>query len=167
MRLHFSSHTTLDPFALSNVDRTGCPTTRHSTIGYVHSLEETLSLGVQKNSMQFLDQHTEVEYCTMANTIAEFLWMSFILNELHIIILSSPILYSDNLSALHMTVNLVFNAWSKHIELDYHFVRERIAHELLVTQHVSSDYQVADLFTKPISKVALHYLHNKLCLRPQ
>ena len=69
----------------------------------------------------------------MANTTAELTWMSFILKDLHIPLASTPTLYCDNISALHMTINLVFHACSKHIELDYHFVRERIALGLLVT----------------------------------
>jgi hypothetical protein len=88
----------------------------------------------------------------MANTTAELTWLAFILKDLRITLSSPPILYCDNLSALHMTVNPVFHARSKHIELDYHFVRERVARGLLVTQHISSVNQVADLFTKPMSK---------------
>ena len=56
-------------------------------------------------------------------------------------------LYYDNLSALHMTINLVFLARNKHIELDYHYVRERIALGHLVTHHIPTNNQVADLFT--------------------
>ena len=76
---------------------------------------------------------TEVEYRAMANTAAELTWMSFILKDLHIPLASTPTLYCDNTSALHMTINLVFHARSKHIELDYHFVHERVALGLLVT----------------------------------
>jgi len=103
----------------------------------------------------------------MANTTAELTWLAFILKDLRITLSSPPILYCDNLSALHMTVNPVFHARSKHIELDYHFVRERVARGLLVTQHISSVNQVADLFTKPMSKAALQYFRNKLCLQPR
>ena len=54
-----------------------------------------------------------------------------------------------------MIINPVFHARSKHIELDYYFVRERVALGLLVTQHISTEKQVTDLFTKPMSKAAL------------
>lgn len=50
---------------------------------------------------------------------------------------STPVLYCDNISALYMTINPVFHARSKHIKLDYHYVRERVALGLLVTKHVS------------------------------
>ena len=93
--------------------------------------------------------------------------MSFILQDLHISLASTPTLYCDNTSALHMIINPVFHARSKHIELDYHFVRERVALGLLVTQHISTEKQVADLFTKPMSKAALSNFQTKLCLQPR
>lgn len=100
----------------------------------------------------------------MANTTAKLTWMTFILKDLRIAMTSPPIIYYDNLSALHMTINPVFHARSKHIELDYHFVRERFARGLFITQYISTDNQVADLFTKPMSKAAFQYFRTKLCL---
>jgi hypothetical protein len=58
----------------------------------------------------------------MANTTAEITWLTFLLKDLNIPLKSTPVLYCDNLSALHLTINPVFHARSKHIELDYHFV---------------------------------------------
>ncbi|RVW23875.1 putative mitochondrial protein [Vitis vinifera] len=87
--------------------------------------------------------------------------------DLHIPLASTPTLYCDDTSALHMTINLVFHARSKHIELDYHFVREQVALGLLFTQHISTEKQVANLFTKPMSKAALSNFQTKLCLQPQ
>ena len=66
-----------------------------------------------------------------------------------------------------MTINPIFHARSKHIELDYHFVRERVSMGLLVTRHVSSTLQIANIFTKPLCKAALHHSRNKLCLQPR
>nr|XP_034924377.1 uncharacterized mitochondrial protein AtMg00810-like [Populus alba] len=150
MGLHFSSHITLDLFAFSDADWAGCPTTRRSTTGYCTFLGGNLISWCAKKEHTISWSSTEVEYHAMANTTAELKWLVFILKDLCITLSSPPILYYDNLSALHMTVNPVFHARSKHIELDYHFVRERVARGLLVTQHISSGNQVADLFTKPM-----------------
>ena len=101
----------------------------------------------------------------MTNTTVELTWMSFILKYLHISLASTPTLYCNDTSALHMTINPVFHARSKLIELDYHFVRERVALGLLISQHISIEKQVADLFTRPMSKAALNNFRTKLCLQ--
>jgi hypothetical protein len=88
----------------------------------------------------------------MANTISEVTLMTFILKDLHIPVQSPPILYCDYLNALHMTVNPVFHARSKYIELDYHFVQEQVVIRQLVTKHVFTNNQVVDLLTKPMLK---------------
>ena len=60
----------------------------------------------------------------MANTVAGLMWLTFILKDLRIPMACPPVLYYDNLSALHMTINPIFHARSKHIKLDYYFLRE-------------------------------------------
>ena len=165
--LHFTSHTTLDLCAFSDADWAGCPTTRRSTTGYCTFLGKNLVSWCAKKQHTISRSSTEAEYRAMANTAAELTWLSFLLADLRIPLASPPLLYCDNLSALHMTINPVFHARSKHIELDYHFVRERVALGLLVTHHIPSTEQVADLFTKPMSKSALAYFRAKLCLQPR
>ncbi|RVW91769.1 Retrovirus-related Pol polyprotein from transposon RE1 [Vitis vinifera] len=75
--------------------------------------------------------------------------------DFHIPLAFIATLYCDNTSALYMTINPVFRACSKHIKLDYHFVCARVALRLLITQHISIEKKVANVFTKPMSKVAL------------
>jgi len=103
----------------------------------------------------------------MANIAAELTWLTFLLRDLRVPQSQPSILFCNNLSALHMTINPVFHARSKHIELDYHFVRERVSMGLLVTRHVSSSLQIVDIFTKPLCKTVLHHFRNKLCLQPR
>lgn len=69
----------------------------------------------------------EAEYRALASAAAEITWLSFILRDNGLYLRQPPTLFCDNISALHMTVNLVFKARTKHIEIDYHFVREKVA----------------------------------------
>ena len=102
----------------------------------------------------------------MASTAAELTWLSFLLRDLGIPLSCPPILHCDNLSALHMTVNPVFHGRTKHIELDYHYVHGKVALGSLETRFVSSTNQVADIFTKPLSKLPFLALRTELGLCP-
>ena len=59
-------------------------------------------------------------------------------------------LWCDNLGATYLCANPVFHARTKHIEIDYHFVRERVADKLLNIWFIPTGDQVADGFTKPL-----------------
>ena len=93
----------------------------------------------------------EAEYRAIASAAAELTWLTYLWCDLGLSTHSSPILFYDNTSALHMTINPMFHARTKHIELDYHFVHEKVTTGALTTQYVPSQSQIADLFTKAIS----------------
>uniref|UniRef100_A0A2N9GNK3 Reverse transcriptase Ty1/copia-type domain-containing protein n=1 Tax=Fagus sylvatica TaxID=28930 RepID=A0A2N9GNK3_FAGSY len=127
-------------FGFSDADWAGCPNTRRST--------------------------TEAEYRAMASVTAEFTWLTYLLRDLGFSLPQPPVLFCDNTSALHMTVIPVFHARTKHIELDYHFVREKVAAGALTTCYVPSQSQLADLFTKAVSKDTFHKMRIKLGVLP-
>ena len=70
---------------------------------------------------------------------------------LHIKIDQPPVVFCDNLSAIALSFNPVQHQRTKHIEIDIHFVRERVAGNQLVVQFVSSKEQFADILTKGLS----------------
>ena len=59
-------------------------------------------------------------------------------------------IYCDNLSNIQLAKNPVFHARTKHIEVHYHFVRERVLSGEVELQYVPTDRQTADIFTKPL-----------------
>jgi hypothetical protein len=142
----------LDLYAFSNVDWAGCPTTRRSTIGFCTFLGSNCISWSAKKQPTVSRSSTEAEYWAMASTAAELTWISFILRDIGVYQAQPPVLFCDNLSALHMSVNLVLHARTKHIAIDYYFVREKVALGTLLTRFVPSSLQIANLFTKPLSR---------------
>lgn len=109
---------------------------------------------------------SEVEYRALASIAAELTWISFILRDIEVHLSNTPTLYCDNISALHMTVNPVFHGCTKHVEIDYHFVWEKVSPENLVTQYILSDCQITDIFTKALPRQSLEFLCSKLGFSP-
>lgn len=70
--------------------------------------------------------------------------------------------WCDNIGATYMTANPVFHARTKHIEVDYHFVRERVARKLLQVEYISTNDQVADGFTKTLTVKQLEMFRKNL-----
>ena len=92
----------------------------------------------------------EAEYRAMTNATFELVWIKQLLQELKFCKVSPIKLVYDNQAALHIASNSVFHEWTKHIEIDYHFIREKLVEGVIVTKFVNSNYQLADVFTKSI-----------------
>ena len=108
---------------------------------------------------------TEAEYRALASTTAELMWFIHLLKNIgHCV--PSPQLYCDNISAIHMAKSPVFHHRTKHIEIDVHFVRERVASGALSLAHILGSDQIADIFTKSLCAVTFALNRAKLCLGP-
>jgi hypothetical protein len=93
---------------------------------------------------------TEAEYKAVANTIAEIMWIQILLQELGIKTPQAAKLWCDNIGAKYLSTNPVFHARTKHIEVHYHFVTERVSRKLLEIYFVPSTDHIADGFTKAL-----------------
>jgi hypothetical protein len=81
---------------------------------------------------------TETEYKALANATVEVMWIQTLLQELKVPLPRSAQLWCDNIGSTYLTSNPVFLAQMKHIEVDYHFVRERAAKKLLEVRPIST-----------------------------
>jgi hypothetical protein len=94
----------------------------------------------------------------MANGVAEATWLRQLLLELHQPLQRATVIYCDNVSAVYLSTNPVQHQCTKHVEIDLHFVRERVAAGAVRVLHVPTTSQFADIFTKGLpSSVFLEF----------
>jgi hypothetical protein len=92
------------------------------------------------------------------------MWIQTLLDELGASQSKAVVLWCDNIGATYISVNPVFHARTKHIEVDYHFVRERVAQKLLDIRFIALGDQVANGFTKSLSTRQVEVFHYNLNL---
>jgi hypothetical protein len=153
--LHRTSNTTLA--AYSDADWAGCSDDRRSTGAYCVFLGSNLMSWSSRKQPTVSRSSTEAEYKVVANTTAELLWIRALLLDLGIGLSSTPTLWCDNIGATY-----VFHARTKHVEIDFHFVRDRVADKSLNIRFIPSSDQLADVLTKPLVSKRFQLLCSKL-----
>jgi hypothetical protein len=134
--------------AYSDADWAGCPDSRRSTSGYCIFLGDNLVSWSSKRQTTVSRSSAEAEYRAVAHAIAECCCLRQLLQELHAPISTTTVVFCDNVSAAYMTANPVHHRCTKHIEIDIHFVREKVALGQVRVLHVPSTHQFPDFMTK-------------------
>jgi len=98
----------------------------------------------------------------MASATCELIWLNQLLKELQFGEVTQMTLICDNQTALHISSNPVFHERTKHIEIDCHFIREKIISRDIKTELVNSNNQLAYIFIKPLRGPRIVYICNKL-----
>ena len=104
----------------------------------------------------------EAKYRSVAYSIAEAVWLRQLLVELHHPIERATVIYCDNISAVYMMSNPVQHRRTKHIEIDIHFVREKVAFGEVRVLHVPTSAQFADIFTKGLPAASFTNIRSSL-----
>jgi hypothetical protein len=156
----------LDIIAYSDADWAGCPNTRRSTSGYYVYLGGALVIWSSKRQATVSRSSAEAEYCAVANAVADCVWLRQLLNELGFSPPKAMVVFCDNISAVYMSTNPVHHRGMKHIKLDIHFVREKVALGDFRVVHVPTTQQLADIMTKGLPAASFQSFRSSLCVLP-
>ncbi|XP_050909345.1 uncharacterized mitochondrial protein AtMg00810-like [Lathyrus oleraceus] len=163
LHLYPSSITSLVSY--TDADWGGCPDTRRSTSGYCVFLGDNLLSWSSKRQPTLSRSSAEAEYRGVANVVSESCWLRNLLLELHCPIHKATMVYCDNISAIYLSDNPVQHQRTKHIEMDIHFVREKVARGQICVLHVPSCNQIADIFTKGLPLILFQDFRDSLSVR--
>jgi hypothetical protein len=163
--LHLFPSSIDDLVSYTDADWGGCPDTRRSTSGYCVYLGDNLISWSSKRQPTLSRSSAEAEYRGVANVVSESCWIRNLLLELHCPVRKATLVYCDNVSAIYLSGNPVQHQRTKHIEMDIHFVREKVARGEVRVRHVPSCYQIADIFTKGLPLILFEDLCNSLSVR--
>lgn len=100
----------------------------------------------------------------MATMCCELKWLKCLIAFLSVSHLKPMLVYCDS-QALHITANPVFHECTKHIEIDYHFIRYELSFGHISTHYVSTREQLTDILTKGLDRAQFDYLSGKSTIR--
>jgi len=162
--LTIHSNSFMHLYGFADADWEGCSTTRRSTTGFCTYLGSNLISWSAKRQSTVSRSSTEAEYRALASATADLTWVSFVLRDIGIGLSAPTSLFCDNKSAIALSLNPVLHARTKHIEVDFHFVREKVASGSLIVSYIPSARQLADIFTKSLPRYLHFSLRTKLGL---
>ena len=121
-----------------------------------------MSLGVLRSRRLFLVRvrKLSIEICLLPRH--EMVWLQSFVQDLGITIPMLMPMHCDNQAAIFIAGNLAFHERTKHIEIDCHFIREKVLMGVIYTPHVSSSDQLTDILTKNVIDVSYDCLGSKL-----
>jgi hypothetical protein len=107
-------------------------------------------VGIVRNNQQVALLNTKVEYKGAIIVACELVWLQKLLSDLGQSMDAPVVIYYDNINSILLVNNLVYHVRTKHIEVQYHFIREKILAKEIDFIHVNTEDQVADIFTKAL-----------------
>lgn len=158
LKLHYKFDSPLVLNGFCDASYGNCLDTRRSFSGYVFQLGDSTISWRSRTQRTVAHSTCEAEYMALALATKQYIW---ILRGIHRFLGDEvpAAISTDNTAAIELANNPKLNDASKHIDIAYHFTRERIEDGLLTLLHVSSAKNLADICTKGLPRPR----HSDLC----
>ncbi|KAF1327258.1 Integrase catalytic core protein, partial [Globisporangium splendens] len=151
--------------AYSDSDYANCPDTRRSVGGYVTMLGDSPISWLSRKHHTVVLSTTGAEYVALCHCMQEMIFLKLLLKGLGFPTTTSLTIREDNQSCIKISNNPELHERSKHIDIRYHFVQEKVERHELVVTYCSTKQMIADIFTKALDKHQFRALREGLGVR--
>ncbi|RVW46154.1 Retrovirus-related Pol polyprotein from transposon RE1 [Vitis vinifera] len=162
--LFFRKTENRDTEVYSDADWAGNIIDRRSTSGYCSFVWGNLVTWRSKKQSVVARSSAEAEYRALAQGICEGIWIKRVLSELGQTSSSPILMMCDNQAAISIAKNPVHHDRTKHVEIDRHFITEKVTSEMVKLNYVPTKHQTADILTKALPRPNFEDLTCKLGL---
>ncbi|GJU49555.1 hypothetical protein Tco_1219110 [Tanacetum coccineum] len=150
--------------AYADVDYARCQDTRRSTSRSAQFLGDKLVSWSSKKQKSTAISSKEAEYIALSGCCSQILWMRSQLTD-YGFKFNKILLYYDNKSAIALCCNNVQHSRAKHIDIRYHFIKEQVENGIVELYFIRTEYQLADIITKPLPRERFNFLIDKLGMK--
>lgn len=138
---------------------------RKSTTGYLFKLYNNTISWNSKRQQSVATSSTEAEYMALYEGVKEACWLRSILSNIKLNLNEPTIIYEDNNGCIAIANNPTDHKRTKHIDIKYHFIRDKIQEKLIALEYISTGEQQADMFTKALAAVKFGLNRDKIGLQ--
>ena len=160
--LYFKKNSSRQVEIFTDADWAGSMTDRRSTTGYCSYVWGNLVTWRSKKQSVVARSSAEAEFRAMAHGICEGIWLQRMLKELSMPSEHAMNILCDNKAAISIAKNPVHHDRTKHVEIDRHFIKEKIDDRSITLEFTPSSQQTADILTKGLSRLNYENLSSKL-----
>ena len=153
MRIFISNKHDLTISAFCDTNWVACPDSRKFVSCYLVIMGDSCINWKCKKQAPISFSSTNVEYRVVRQVVGELVWLERLLHELTVKCSLTIHVHCDSQPAVHIAKNQVFHGRTKHIEIDFHFVRTKNPARLITLHHKPTDSQLVDIFTKALTGV--------------
>jgi len=145
-----------------DTDWAAFPNTRRSVTGFILKFGNSLISWKSKKQNTVSRSSAEAEYRSLATLTAEIVWVNNLFHELGVKLTGPASIHCDSKAAIQIAANPVFHERTKHIEIDCHFIREKVQQGLIRPTYIHTKDQQADVLTKALGRLQHDTLVGKL-----
>ena len=153
--------------------------TRYTDAYWAYDIDDKKSVGVYciylgnnliswsfKKQSVVIKSSAESEYRSLTSACAEITWLQSLISEMKLQCTSTSMIRCENKSATELRKNLVYHSRTKHIELDMHFIKDKVVAKELQINYIPNEEQIADVLTKPLTFNHFNFFKSKLNVQP-